>query len=383
MTVPAMMQGNPDADADAVRTDLMAALGDGSDPAPDVDEAAATTTQGVDADEQPGDETAAGADETPEQAEANSGDQTAGDEPGAATTEPGTESHEPETEADPADPAAEAGEEPGDDEALDALARERKWPQSYLRRIKKLTAAKREAESAAQAEVSRLQAELEELKTSPAAAKAVVTDVEQGLTGEIEQLERVLDFVDDNPDGGRTADGREWTREELRAERRKAERALREKESALLEVRKTREVKAREIEAILPQRHPALKDRTSDHARAVDQLLRQYPVLKADPMLRLMAADALAYNLALTRVKPGAATAPARPASNSTSTSTATATLPAPPAPRPAARAAGRPVAQAPATNGSAARLQGSRQQFMESGDPEVGKRFIESMLGD
>lgn len=377
-TVPAMMQGNPDADVDAVRTDLLAALGEGSDPAPDVDEAAATTTQGVEADDLPGDDAATGADVTPEQAEAAGGDQTAGDEPAAATTE--TESHESETEADPTDAAAEAGEEPGDDEALDALARERKWPQSYLRRIKKLTAAKRETESAAQAEVSRLQAELEELKANPEAAKAVVTDVEQGLTGEIATLERVLDFVDDNPDGGRTADGREWSREELRAERRKAERALREKEVELLEMRKVRAAKAREIETLLPQRHPALKDRTSDHARAVDQFLRQYPVLKADPVLRLMAADALAYNLALTRVKPGT-TAPVPATVRAAATATAT-TPPAPPAPRPAARAAGRPVAQAPAANGSSARLQASRQQFMESGDPEAGKRFIESMLG-
>lgn len=316
---------------------------------------------------EPGEDVTAVADDAPAEDEPTSGEETAGTE----ETTGDEDSNEPEPTAEA---NAEAEGEPADDEALDALARERKWPASYLRRIKKLNAKVREVEGAREAELTQLREEVEQLRSNPGAAQAVVTDAEQAIASQIARAEQVLDFVDDNPDGATTADGVNWTREQLRQERRKAERLLREKETELHTVKQKRAEAARNLETMLPQRHPALKDRTSEHSRALDTLLRNFPVLRNEPALRLMASDAMAFALLREKVK----------GSGHGNGSVATpAVAAAPPAPRPALRPPGKPAAQAAPVNRAKASLRTAEQRFMESGDSEAGRQLIESMLGD
>lgn len=314
-----------------------------------------------------GEDVTAVADDATAEDEPTSGEETAGAED--ATGDDDSNEQEPAAEAQ-----ADADGEPTDDEALDALARERKWPASYLRRIKKLNAKVREVEGAREQELTQLREEVEQLRSNPGAAQAMPTDAEQAIASQIARAEQVLDFVDDNPDGATTADGVQWTREQLRAERRKAERTLREKETELQTVKQKRAEAARNVETMLPQRHPALKDRTSEHSRALDTLLRNFPVLRNEPALRLMASDAMAFALLREKVKGsghgnGSVTAPKVAA--------------APPAPRPALRPPGKPAAQAAPVNRAKASLRTAEQRFMESGDPTAGRQLIESMLGD
>lgn len=286
-------------------------------------------------------------------------------------------------DAEPAapEPTAEEAAATMDDEALDALARERKWPRSYLRRIRQLTSKAKAELEARDAEIGRLQEQMEELRKAPSPAQPAVTDLEQNLESEIAAAERVIDFVDDNPEGGRTPDNREWSREELRAERRKAERLLRAREAELLALRQNRTARQREVDALMPTRHPALKDRTSEHSRAMDALLSRYPVLKSDPVLRLMASDATAWTLqAAAKARPvngtngtnghGPANGQARPG-------------PAAPPPRATVPGPARPQSAVPAVNGQRAAVRQSEKRFFEEGDPEAGSKLLESVLFD
>lgn len=355
-----------------MKAELMESLGIGSEPeSPRSKPSTRAEAAPMDDD----DEAEMAQDETPADDAPHAEDDESGEAAASDETLAGDDPDSDEQETDATAQAAADGEPAVDDEALDALARERKWPASYLRRIKKLNARVREVEGAREQEITQLREEVETLRSNPAAAQAMPTDAEQSIQSEIARAERVLDFVDDNPDGGTTPDGASWSREQLRAERRKAERLLRDKEAELQTVKQKRAEAARHVEALLPQRHPALKDRTSEHSRALDALLRNFPVLRNEPALRLMASDAMAFAVLREKVKGSA--------HGNGATARETVTAAAPPAPRPATRPPGKPRAQAPPTNGARVASRSAEQQFMESGDATAGRQLIESMLGD
>lgn len=372
----------------ALKAELLESLGIGSEtrpvqpktpPADDLQDGALLDDEERDADEGTdgvnGEDTGGVADETPVSDDATAEDETSG-EVTAEAADDGGETESPENQGEDAQATADEGVAEADDEALEALARERKWPKSYLRRIKQLNAKARSEVAAREEQITALRDEVEQLRKNPAAAPAVVTDVEAQLQADIAAAERVIDFVDDNPEGATTPDQRQWTREELRAEKRKAERLLREKEDELRGVRTQRSEANKRVDTILPTRHPALKDRTSEQSRAMDALLQQFPVLKSDPVLRLLVSDATAYAVQLQRQK---AKAPV-PTTNGTATNGRVVT-PARPAAAVVARAPGKPRATAPAVNGTRANVRAAETRFMESGDPAAGKELLERFL--
>ncbi len=385
----------PDVNSESVlKAELMESLGIGSETKPvqparaepeddlqdgalldDEERDATETTEGATTE---GDDDGAAADETPVSEGVAAEDEASG-EVTAETTEDGGETESPEhSGGEETQAAADDAVEGADDEALEALARERKWPKSYLRRIKQLNAKARSELAAREEQITALRDEVEQLRKNPAAAAAVPTDVEQQLQADIAAAERVIDFVDDNPEGATTPDQRQWTREELRAEKRKADRLLREKEDELRRVRAQRSEANKRVDVLLPTRHPALKDRTSEQARAYDALLKQYPVLKSDPVLRLLVSDATAYAVTLQRQK---AKAPV-PTTNGTATNGRVVT-PARPAAAVVQRAPGKPRATAPAVNGTRANVRAAETRFMESGDPAAGKELLARFLTD
>lgn len=325
---------------------------------------------------QDGDDAGEAADDTPVSDDVAAEDEASG-EVTAETAEDGGETDTPEhSGGEDTQAAADDAVDGADDEALEALARERKWPKSYLRRIKQLNAKTRSELASREEQITALRSEVEQLRKNPAAAEAAPTDIERQLQDDIAAAERVIDFVDDNPEGATTPDQRQWTREELRAEKRKAERLLREREDELRGVRTQRSEANKRVDVILPTRHPALKDRTSEQARAYDALLKQFPVLKSDPVLRLLVSDATAFAVQLQRQKAKATVT----TTNGTATNGRVVTAPA----RPAAavqRAPGKPRATAPAVNGARANVRAAETRFMESGDPAAGKELLERFL--
>lgn len=297
----------------------------------------------------------------------------------------------PETEADPnadpeADAQAEAEDEPaGDDEDT------RKWPKSYLRRVNKLTEKLERMDERLQS----LQDENDRLKETPAAESGAapvhaVTSEEARLQTEIERCEATLDFIDDNPQGAQTPDGRQWSAEELRKQRRQYERNLREAEDNLRTVKRKRTERAEAIQSMLVERHPFMKDRANPMRARVEEIVRQYPAFRDIPEARMMIADHLVLQQLLNRAAAGKANGNgnghgnaergARNAENGTAAGT---TRPAPAPPRPAARAPGRPGAAPLPVNGQRSNLRKTEQLFHESGDPVAGKALLESLLPD
>lgn len=325
------------------------------------------------------DEEAADTDETPalngeaaEDSEPNAGEETAAepDEAGDNDLNPDTETADEET------PAAEA-----EDEGVDEQGKP--WPKSYLRRLAREKEKRERAEERLNTELSTLKAEIEELRAkAPAPGDAAlptpVTDDEQQWTGQISKAEAVIDFVEDNPEGATTPDGRTWTRQELREQKRIAERTLRDAEAKLGQSRQERAELEAAIKAELPKRHQWITDRTSPATVAVDGILRKYPVLKTHPLFRAIVADSVAFEM---QRQQAAAKGTRSNATGHSNGPTNASRVPAPPPPRPAARIPGRPGAVPAPVNGKRAAYSALEQRAYETGDSEATKALLQHVL--
>ena len=322
----------------------------------------------------------AAADETPVQTDevAEDSEPTAGEEAAAEADRTGADDLE-ESDSNSQTETEEGSEqaEP-DDDSTDEHGQ--KWPKSYLRRLAREKEKRERVEDRFESEISTLKAELEDLRAKPAenqTSHQPVTDVEQTLTQKVRQAEGIIDFVDDNPDGATTADGRSWTREQLRTEKRKAERELREAEANLATSRQERQEMEQAIKAELPRRHPWLNDRQHNATVALNGLLRKFPVLTTHPLFRAMAADSI--GMEMLRQQAAKKSPNGVPAVNGNGT--AHARVAAPPPPRPAARIPGRPGTVPAPVNGKRAALAGAEQNYFETGDHESGKALISSLI--
>jgi hypothetical protein len=323
------------------------------------------------------DEEAAATDITPaedgepaEDSEPNAGEEPAGDPDEAGDTELDPHSQtEAEDGSEQADPDDDSKDEHG-----------KPWPKSYLRRLAREKEKRERIEDRFESEISTLKAELEELRAKPAenqTSHQPVTDVEQTLTQKVRAAESIIDFVDDNPDGATTPDGRSWTREQLRAEKRKAERELREAEANLATSRQERQQMEKAVKAELPRRHPWLNDRQHNATVAFNSLLHKFPVLNTHPLFRAMAADSI--GMEMLRQQAAKKSPNGVPAVNGNGNGHAR--VAAPPPPRPVARPAGRPGTVPAPVNGKRAAYADLEKRAYESGDPEATKALLQHVL--
>lgn len=322
----------------------------------------------------------AAADETPVQTDAVAEDSepTAGEEAAAEADRTGADDPQESDSNSPTD-TEEGSEQEPDDDSTDEHGKP--WPKSYLRRLAREKDKRERIEDRLESELSTLKAEMEELRAKPAAENQTshqpVTDVEQTLTQKVKAAESIIDFVEDNPDGATTPDGRSWTREQLRAEKRKAERDLREAEANLASSRQERQELDAAIKAELPRRHPWITDRQHNATVALNGLLKKFPVLNTHPLFRAMAADSI--GMEMLRQQAAKKSTNGVPPVNGNGASHAR--VAAPPPPRPVARPAGRPGTVPAPVNGKRAAFASAEQSFLETGDHESGKALISSLI--
>jgi hypothetical protein len=317
--------------------------------------------------------------ETPVQTDevAEDSEPTAGEEAAAEADRTGANDLE---ESDSNSQTTEEGSEQADPDDDSTDEHGKPWPKSYLRRLAREKEKRERVEDRFESEISTLKAELEELRAKPAenqTSHQPVTDVEQTLTQKVRAAESIIDFVDDNPDGATTPDGRSWTREQLRTEKRKAERELREAEANLATSRQERQQMETAINAELPRRHPWLKDRQHNATVALNGLLRKFPVLTTHPLFRAMAADSI--GMEMLRQQAAKKSPNGVPAVNGNGTPHAR--VAAPPPPRPVVRSPGRPGTVPAPVNGKRAAYASAEQSFLETGDHESGKALISSLI--
>lgn len=298
----------------------------------------------------------------------------AGEEPAAELDEAGDN----DLENSNSQTTEEGSEQEPDDDSTDEHGKP--WPKSYLRRLAREKEKRERIEDRLESELSTLKAEMEELRAKPAenqASHQPVTDVEQTLTQKVKAAESIIDFVDDNPDGATTPDGRSWTREQLRAEKRKAERELREAEVNLAASRQERQELDAAIKAELPRRHPWITDRQHNATVAMNALLRKYPVLNSHPLFRAMVADSI--GMEMLRQRAAKKSPDGVPAVNGNGT--AHARVAAPPPPRPVVRSPGRPGTVPAPVNGKRAAYSELEKRAYETGDSEATKALLQHVL--
>ncbi len=327
--------------------------------------------------------------ETPDQDESADTETDLSDDPENPDSETTTEA-EAETETE--------DEFDDDDAALEATAAAKKWPPSFLRKIKRERRKQRRLEAQLDETsnaVQELREENERLKAEPAGLGSTrpgtVSTEEQKLEQQLAKVEETLDYIEEHPDGATIGD-RQWTPEEMRQQKRAYERRRREIEIEMVDAKRRRNERAEALGQKLIERHPWMKDRKHPGHARVEEIVRMYPAFRDIPEARTMIADHLAFQGLLDRMARqtaagngngngngnGHAHANGKPAANGNGH------RPAPPAPRPPmARAPGKPGASPMPVNGRRASLQKQEDSFMETGDHEAGKALISSFLND
>jgi hypothetical protein len=229
------------------------------------------------------------------------------DEPGA-DPETTNEKDEEDAQPDEEDLAALAAL---DETELDAHAADRKWPDSYLKRVKKFTKQLR----AAEAKAARLEEQLDtgetdnpepdtrnpELGRSSAGAPSAR---EAQLAAEIAQHEEWLDRIDEVEPGGSLQVGEQtFGPVQLKKARRTLEQKLSARTFALetAQAERAEQVRAGEAEAVT--RYPWLKDRSNPDTAIIQNAMHQYPVLEQIPNIRRLLADALTLRKLLEKAK--------------------------------------------------------------------------------
>jgi hypothetical protein len=234
-------------------------------------------------------------DELPAAAEDESG--APGQESTNDTNDTDDEDEEPEEDEDLAALAQM------DEEQLESHAADRRWPDSYLKRVKKFTRQLRAAEAESRRLREQLDAEGSPDNPKPESRNAdlasrpgALSSRETRLSADIAQHEDWLDRIEAVEPGGSLQVGDQtFGPEQLRKARRKLETNLAALTVELTSSRRERaeQVRAGEAEAI--SRHPWLKDRSNPDTALIQAAIHQYPVLGEIPNVRALLADALAY----------------------------------------------------------------------------------------
>ncbi len=257
-----------------------------------------------------------------------------------------------------------------DEEALTMLGKRRQWPESFTRRIGKLTKKMRALEAQLDG-AQQLREERDALReqqaesgqqaapTIPQAASAH----EQQLMQRIGAHEHWLDQLEANPDGI-AIEGKEYSAEDIRRAKRKMQTDLATAQFELNQWRAGAAEATRKHEADAVTLHPWLKDKRNDNTVAIENSFRAYPVLKSIPDARSILADALAYRKLLqsspeakkllTDAAAFKAATEKKPAASTTQ--------------RPVTRQPGRPAAAPPAARSDQVNLQSVAQAALGTG---------------
>jgi hypothetical protein len=345
--------------------------------------------------------------ETPVEQTVTAEETVTGEEAAASqlTGTPEKETQSPHTEAEPGPTAGadDDDDEDLDDAALEAKAREKNWPASYLRRMKRERRKTRRLEERLD-ELEALREENEQLKTKAAAdapAPVAVTNAELSLTGEIEHLrhksskireairiasvngvERVTVQFDGADKPIEVSIGEAENALEILADK------VSDKKDDLRAQRREREGLRERFDTAVAERHPWMADKKNPARARVEEIIRRYPALQHIAEARFWIAGALAFDAMMARQAQANGNAGAvagageKGRKGAGENSSSPPGSPAPVPPRPAGRTT-RPAASPMAVNGQRATLQAQEKTFLESGDPEAGKALLTAILSD
>jgi hypothetical protein len=299
-------------------------------------------------------------------------DETPDEVPAEAEAEEGNESEvvlsQPELEAEAEDePAADehaTEADAGDDEADDANDAEEEPPRGVQKRIDKLTKRAKEAEEKLAAEtVRRIEAESAEPETvvtapvTPANPFANLVKLED-VQKEEHNAEHVLEWCEDNPDGGvvNTSNGEvEYSAEEVREMRKQASKAIRK----WLPQRTQWVQEYQQNEQYANTAYKWWNDKATNEYQTASSILRAFPEIQKFPDYKIIVGDTLVG----MNVRLGAERQVAKPAPAAKS--------------KKAPKQPTKPTAEPAPVDESAARSSSARQRFSESGDVDDLKELI------
>jgi hypothetical protein len=199
---------------------------------------------------------------------------------------------EVETEEPTLDSEVEAGGEADQSTDEEGEPEESSLSRGVQKRINKLVAAKKAAQAQLEereARLAQMEREIQALKSVPAPSAPDISDAIQALNSteevnaEFQRASYVLDWCEDNPDGGVIIDPQgnevELDVQQVRAMKKMARR------------RKEVELPARfqylnqksQIEPVLATKHPWMRKPESEEYRVAQQVLRDFPEVKRRP----------------------------------------------------------------------------------------------------
>jgi len=216
------------------------------------------------------------------------------DEEGAAPAkeeqqaEPEAETEEPivDSEVEAEEEADQSTDEEGEPEEESSLSR------GVQKRINKLVAAKKAAQAQLEereARLAQMEREIQALKSVPQTSAPVVSDAIQALNSpeevnaELERAIHVLDWCDDNPDGGVITDS-DGNEVELDVQQVRAMKKLaRRRKEIELPSRLQYLNQKSQVEPILATKHPWMRKPESEEYKVAQQVLRDFPEVKRRP----------------------------------------------------------------------------------------------------
>jgi hypothetical protein len=286
-----------------------------------------------------------------------------------------------------------------DEDQLNAHAKAQRWPDSYLKRIKKFT----RQQKATLGHVAQLIEERQQMEaelaaardpasapagagTPPAGSGSAASLREQRLLSDISQREAALDTIEAHlasPEGQAgeplVRGDKQYPVAMLRATKRQYEREANVAAQHLDELRRANEANRRQFDAQAAQAHPWLKDRSHESTMAIEQALREYPVLSQIPRIRLILADHVAWQGQAAKSRPLTQPSPVGRGTGDAANGNGNGN--AQPARAPAARVPARPAAAPLPPSRAENDGRAAVSQALKTGKFEDGARAVLSLI--
>lgn len=299
--------------------------------------------------------------------------------------EPASMQGEPEfSESKRAEPTDQAPEEPEEtEEDLREIARRKRWPKSYFKRLNKVTRDNAQLKGALQElirTVEQLSQKVEPEREEPTQNLSSPVGLDEAILGpEARRVQQAIaqrrDWIEDlnrnlgqiergEPPTDRQGKPVPWSREQIQTALPAFTEQIDDLKADLRDLRRERRKEGQALEHSLVQRHPWMADKTNHDYQVVRGVLERYPILDRIPEARTWLADGLAYQRLLEKALKaigqdgGGAQARAAPA-----------------------RAPARPAAVPRRLPPRETEVLNRTKRFLETGNPEDGKALLEQLL--